>query len=42
MVSLKNTNGLSEKVKYEVMSKVPKTMDAALAIAMDAALAKTI
>jgi hypothetical protein len=27
------TNGLSEKVKYEVMSKAPKTMDAALAIA---------
>ena len=27
------TNGLSEKVKYEVMSKDPKTLDAALAIA---------
>jgi hypothetical protein len=26
------TNGLSEKVKYEVMSKAPKTMDAAHAI----------
>jgi hypothetical protein len=27
------TNGLSEKVKYEAMSKAPKTMDAALTIA---------